>query len=177
MQRYGITLQRLEQAVAAANNNVGGQYITQGQTVQVVRGMGLIGLGEDPMEKALTMDDPLAAASYLRAEEERRIREIRQVVLASVNNVPIRVDDVVDGGPLKSGEVAGARGVVVGHLSRLGRVMISKPRTDAEGHEQLDANGHRRWVDEDDVIQGIVLLRKGEESLPALHAWKHWSTN
>jgi cobalt-zinc-cadmium resistance protein CzcA len=82
--------------VANANSNVGGQYIAQGETVQVVRGMGLIGLGEDPMEKALTMDDPLAAASYLRSEEGRRIREIRQIVLASVNNVPIRVDDVVD---------------------------------------------------------------------------------
>src|SRR5207244_7045260 len=25
-----------------------------------------------------------------------------------------------------------------------------------------------RWVDDDDVVQGIVLLRKGQESLPAL---------
>ena len=135
LQRYGITLQQLEQAVANANSNVGGQYIAQGETVQVVRGMGLIGLGEDPMEKAMTMDDPLAAASYLRSEEERRIREIRQIVLASVNNVPIRVGDVVDGGPLTPGDVPGARGVVVGHQSRLGRVLISKPLTDAQGRE------------------------------------------
>ena len=32
----------------------------------------------------------------------------------------------------------------------------------------LDADGNRQWDDEDDVVQGIVLLRKGEESLPAL---------
>ena len=110
MQRYGITLQQLQDAVAAANENVGGQYISQGQTVQVVRGIGLIGGGEDPMEKAMAMDDPLAAASFLREEEAKRLREIRQIVLASVNNVPIRVGDIVDGGPLKPGDPAGGTG-------------------------------------------------------------------
>lgn len=169
LQRYGITLQRLEQALSAANSNIGGQYISQGQTVQVVRGMGLIGLGKDPLEQALSMDDPLAAASYLRNEEARRIREIRRIVLASVNNVPIRVDDIVDGGPLQPEDVPGERGVVVGHHSRLGQIMISKPLTDGQGRERLDRNGQRRWQDEDDVVQGIVLLRKGEDSLPALH--------
>jgi cobalt-zinc-cadmium resistance protein CzcA len=168
MQRYGITLSQLQNAIAKGNANVGGQYIRQGQTVQVVRGIGLIGGGEDPMEKAMTMDDPLAAASYLREEEARRLREIRQIVLASVNNVPIRVTDVVEGGPLKPGDPAGKQGVVVGYQSRLGQVLISKPVLDGQGEEALDRDGHRIWKDEEDVVQGIVLLRKGEESLPAL---------
>ena len=46
------------------------------------------------------MKDPAAARDYPPREEERRIREIRQIVLTSVDNVPVRVDDVVEGGPL-----------------------------------------------------------------------------
>ena len=60
---------------------------------------------------------------YLRAEEERRIREIRQIVLTSTNNVPVQVDDVVEGGRFGPGEPVGEQGVVVGHQTRLGRVM------------------------------------------------------
>lgn len=168
MQRYGITLRQLQDAVSKSNGNVGGQYVTQGDTVQVVRGLGLIGGGEDPVVKAMSMGDPLAAASYLREEENNRLREIRQIVLASVNNVPIRVDDVVDGGPLRPGDPVGQQGVIVGHQSRLGRVLISKPVLDAQNEERQDAKGNRLWRDQDDVVQGIVLLRKGEESLPAL---------
>ncbi len=49
MLRYGISLSQLEDAVKNANQNAGGQYIDQGQTVQVVRGgLGLIGQGVDP---------------------------------------------------------------------------------------------------------------------------------
>lgn len=96
------------------------------------------------------------------------MREIRQIVLASVNNVPIRVDDVVEGGPLRLGDPAGKQGVVVGFQSRLGRVFISKPVRNEAGEETDDADGVRQWTDENDVVQGIVLLRKGEASLPAL---------
>jgi cobalt-zinc-cadmium resistance protein CzcA len=131
--------------------------------------MGLIGDGEDPIEHALGMKDPIAARDYLRAEEARRIGEIRQIVLNAMNNVPIRVGDVVEGGPLKPGDDPAARGVVVGCQTRLGRVMISRPRQDARGEDAHDKAGNRLWDDDDDVVQGVVLLRKGEESLPALH--------
>ncbi len=168
MLRYGVTLSQLEDAVQSANQNAGGQYIDQGQTVQVVRGLGLIGQGVDPMEKAMTMSDPFTAAKYLREEEARRIREIRQIVLASVNNVPIRIDDIVDGGPLGPNHVFSDRGVIVGNHSRLGQVLISKPARDANGREEYAPDGSRKWIDQTDVVQGIVLLRKGEDSLPAL---------
>jgi cobalt-zinc-cadmium resistance protein CzcA len=168
LRRYGISLGRLEAAVASANRNVGGQYIAQGQTVQVVRGLGLIGMCRDPMEGALAQPDAESAASYLRQEENRRIREIREIVVASVNNVPIRVGDLVEGGPLAGENAVGREGVVVGYQNRLGRVMFSEPEQDGAGDERLDARGARIWRDNDDVVQGIVLLRKGEASLPAL---------
>lgn len=169
LQRYNITLQMLEDAVRKSNANVGAQYLRQGGTVQVIRGLGLIGYGEDPMEKALTLPTPEAARDYLRAEEARRIAELRQIVVASVNSVPVKIDDLVEGGPLRPGDTPGEQGVVVGHLSRLGRVMFSRPLADPRSRQELlDAQGNRLWLDDDDVVQGVVLLRKGEESLPAL---------
>ena len=89
-------------------------------------------------------------------------------MLTSVDNVPVRVDDVVEGGPLGPGQPVGEEGVVVGHQTRLGRVMVSQPKKDAQGNDACDEHGHRQWEDDDDAIQAIVLLRKGEESLPAL---------
>ena len=110
----------------------------------MVRCLGLIGGGRDPIETAVGMKDPLAARDYLRAEEERRMREIRQIVLAATNNVPVRVDDVVEGGPLRPGDAATRQGVVVGHQTRLGRVIRSYPRKDDSGREVLDADGRAR---------------------------------
>ena len=100
MQRYGISLQQLKDAVASSNSNAGGEYIIQGGAAYVVRSLGLIGGGRDPIETAMGMQDPVAARDYLRAEEQRRVREIRDIVLSATNNVPVRVDDVVEGGPL-----------------------------------------------------------------------------
>src|SRR4029079_4488498 len=60
------------------------------------------------------------------------------------------------------------RGVVVGTHTRAGRVAISEPKLDEHGEEILDEQGNRVWEDNEDVVQGIVLLRKGEKSLPAL---------
>jgi cobalt-zinc-cadmium resistance protein CzcA len=168
LRRYGISLDQIEKAVSQANSNVGGQYINQGDTVQVVRGLGLIGMGVDPMETAIAMSDPQEAAAYLRAEEARRIKEIRSIVVAASNNVPIRVGDLVEGGPLGPDDPAGLQGVVVGYSNRLGRVMISKPKTESAGRKEINGSGQRSWQDENDVVQGIVLLRKNEPSLSAL---------
>src|SRR5262249_44290939 len=122
LKRYGVTLQQLQNAVANSNANVGGDYLFQGNTVQNVRGIGLIGGGRDPEEQVLGMTDPRRAAAYLRNEEERRLRQIRQIVVASVNNVPVRVEDLVEGGPIRSwGEQLSRQGVIVGHQTRLGK--------------------------------------------------------
>ena len=168
MQRYGITLQNIKDAVSSSNSNVGGEYVIEGDTAHVVRFLGLIGYGQDPMETAVGMKDPLAAGDYLRREEERRIRDLREIVLTATNNVPVRVNDVVEGGPLREGDPASGQGVVVGWQTRLGHVQRSYPVLDARGKEHLDARGRRIWHDDPDVVQCICLLRKGDQSLPVL---------
>ena len=42
------------------------------------------------------------------------------------------------------------------------------PLRDAQGREVLDAQGQRVWHDDDDVVRASCLLRKGDQSLPAL---------
>src|SRR4029077_8674653 len=89
--------------------NVGGDYLFQGPNVFNVRGVGLMGGGLDPMQApevlSLAAPDPrvnaLRASEFLRGAEQHRLTEIRQVIVASVNNVPIRVEDLVEGGPLR----------------------------------------------------------------------------
>jgi cobalt-zinc-cadmium resistance protein CzcA len=107
----------------------------------------------------------LRAARVLRGEEFRRIRDIRSLVVSSVNNQPVRVEDVVEGGRISPSEI-GEKGVVVTHRTRLGR--IGYFRADQErpsgSSQSLAEVGH----DEDDKVQCIVLLRKNEQTLPAL---------
>src|SRR5262249_295004 len=61
-------------------------------------------------------------------------------------------------------------GVMVGHQTGLGKVSLSRPLKDPKDKDRdiIDKHGNRVWVDEDEKVQGIVLLRKGEDSLPAL---------
>jgi cobalt-zinc-cadmium resistance protein CzcA len=169
MKRYGITLPLLQNAIAGSNNNVGGDYVIRGPSAQVVRSLGLLGGGQDPVEKVLGMKDPIHARNYLRTEEERRTREIREIGLASTNNVAVHVGDVVEGGRVSPGYDMGNKGVVVGNQTRLGKVTLDRPQKDEKGRE-LRENGERVWESDDDVVQGIVLLRKDEHSLPALRA-------
>jgi cobalt-zinc-cadmium resistance protein CzcA len=113
----------------------------------------------------------LVASARLRAEENERIREIRKLVVTSINNKEILVEDLVEGGRLHEGDPVGLRGVVVGNQTRLGRVGLSKPRealTPTGIHRVADADGKLLWRNENDKVQCIVLLRKGEDSLPAL---------
>ncbi len=127
-----------------------------------------ISLSDEEREHVRTINQRAArrAADVLRMEEIRRIRDIRSLVIASVNNQPVRVEDVVEGGRLYPGSLPGAKGVVVGHRTRLGRVgfwKADRPRAPGS-HLSLAQVGH----DEDDQVECIVLLRKNEETLPAL---------
>jgi cobalt-zinc-cadmium resistance protein CzcA len=164
LKRYGITLQQLQAALTNSNQNVGADLMKQGDIVLNVRSVGLYGGGLDPVEQVLDLKDPVLASIRLRAEESRRLYEIRQIVIASVNNRPVRIEHIVEGGPLSPGEPEGEHGVVVGHQTRLGRVSLSKPAEDGDGR--------RRTRDEDDKIQCIVLLRPGDQTIPAVEAVK-----
>ena len=110
LRRYGITLGQLQATLANSNATVGGDYLNQGQVAMTVRSVGLFGGGLDPVNRVLGVKSPAAAASILRAEELRRIREIRGLVITSVNNQPIRVEDVVEGGRLAPGSCPASRG-------------------------------------------------------------------
>jgi cobalt-zinc-cadmium resistance protein CzcA len=70
--------------------------------------------------------------------------DIRDTVLAVRNNTPIKVGDL--------GEV------VVGNQLRLGRVGMNRPHPGMSPEQ----------TDQDDVVQGIVLLRKGDNVLEVL---------
>ncbi len=168
LRQYGITFELLESAIAQSNANVGGDYLQQGDAVEAVRGLGLIGGGQDPTQQLSALSDPKAASALLRSEEGRRLREIREIVLTATNNVPIKVGDVVDGGRTSRIESPIPHGVTVGSHTRAGRVATSQPLLDADENEVLDKHGRRVWEDDEDTVQGIVLLRKGEKSLPAL---------
>src|SRR6516165_737538 len=161
LKRYGVTLNQLQTALSNSNQNVGADLMTQGHIVLNVRSVGLYGGGLDPVEQVLGLKDPFQAAARLREEENRRIHEIRQIVIASVNNRPVKIDHIVEGGPLAPGDPVEERGVVVGHQTRLGRVSLSKPAENQEAtglHTGADATDKRTWRDEDDKVQFIVLL-------------------
>ncbi len=168
LRRYGVTLMQLQNTIANANQTVGGDYVNEGQVAMTVRSAGLFMGGKDPVTRVLGLKNPELAARILREEEQRRIKDIRALVIASVNNQPVRVEDVVEGGRADSpGEIPNV-GVVVSHQTRLG----------IQGYWRADKerpSGSTRTIaepefghSEPDVVQCIVLLRKDEQTLPAL---------
>src|SRR6185295_19082778 len=106
--RYGITLRQLETTILDSNANVGGDYLVHGENLLNVRSIGLIGNGQDPMRSPV-------------------IISTKNPVIASINNVPVRVEDVIEGGPLRYADEIGREGVVVTHQPRMGRISISYP--------------------------------------------------
>jgi cobalt-zinc-cadmium resistance protein CzcA len=172
LRRYGVTLAQLQNAISLANANVGGDYLKLGANLLNVRGTGLIGAGLDPMQapEVLGVSSPREAADFLRQEEDHRVLAIRRLAVTTINNTPIRVEDLVEGGPLRYPGEVGQRGVVVGFQSRLGQVMLDSPQRDPKtGKEVRDADGNIVWLHEPEKVQCVILLRKGEDSLPALH--------
>ena len=172
LKQYGITLSQLQYAIANSNQNISGDLLPRGGAFMNIRGLGLIGQGRDPIQEVLGLKDPAEAGRRLRAEEERRLQEIRQIVLASTNNVPVRIEHVVQGESAESNLDPRNQGLAVSHQTRQGWVSLSRPVVDGQKRELLDKNGHRIWKDEEDVVQGLVELRKNEQSLPALEAVK-----
>jgi cobalt-zinc-cadmium resistance protein CzcA len=172
LKRYGITLTQFQNAVGNSNANVGAGFVVQGPVAINVRGLGYLGRGQDPMQRVLILThDPYIAAHYLRDEERVRLKEIRDIVVTTVNNVPVRVEDLVTGGPGANGNGAND-GVFVGYQPRLGKVSVSRPVKGEDGHYLVDDKGNRVWNDEEDKVQGIVLMRKNEATLLALRKVK-----
>jgi heavy metal efflux system protein len=165
LRKFGVTLAQLQNAIQNSNATVGGDYVNQGQVAMTVRSVGLFGGGADPTIKVLGLSNPKEASSILREEELRRIKDIRALVITSVNNQPVRVEDVVEGGRAAPGDL-GQQGVVVSHQTRLGRIGYWRPDIKRPPHstQSIASIGH----DEPDVVECIVLMRKNEETRPAL---------
>lgn len=162
MREKQMTLSQVQNALSNANTNAGGDYVLQGPVAMNTRSVGLIGGGLDPFNLVLGKSDPAEAVRILRYEEGRRLREIRQLVLVSNNNVPVLLEDIVEGGRLKPGQNPRlARGVIVGHQTRLGQSSLTIPGERADGSRYLAR-------DEDDKIECVILMRKNEDTLPAL---------
>jgi RNA polymerase sigma factor (sigma-70 family) len=153
--QFGVSFKQLQGAIASANHNVGGDYVNQGDIALSVRGVGLIRGGEGPTALVRGMNDPGPAAARLRDEERKRIREIRGIVITSINNRDILIDDIVEGGRLTENEQPGERGVVVG-ARRQGDVALR--RRGDKGADGLDQ----------ERVEGVVWLRRGEDADIAL---------
>ena len=222
LKRFGITLAQLSNALANSNANVGGEYLIQGRTVKIIRCIGVIGGGKDPMEATFAMKSPEEAAKYLRDQEKIRCEQIRDIVITSNNYGPVRVDDIVQGGPLPFKGAPRTEGVIVSNQTRLGRVSQDRAmwvqtygrdfgphwvrkkvpekvladlgplkgrdfkEQDAFSNEvgkllsgdernryqQLVINHAVNWRSMDVKVQCVVLMRKGEQSLPSLEGVK-----
>ena len=117
---YGLTLQQVQQQLAANNVNAGGSFIEQGQQQINVQEVGLF----------------------------RNVRDIEQTVLKSSSGTPLRVADIAT--------------VTQGPKIRLGQI--------GKTFRSLDG---KRLVDDGDVVEGVLLLQKGENSdstLEGIHA-------
>jgi cobalt-zinc-cadmium resistance protein CzcA len=77
------------------------------------------------------------------------VNEIRNIIVTTNNDIPVLVKDVAD--------------VQISNVPRLGRV----GRSDA-----VDSAGHRKIVDQDDVVEAIVVMRKGENPSEVVKAIK-----
>ena len=146
LKQYNVTMQQVEDAINRSNANVGGDVLTIGSQAHNVRAIGLLGGGVDPL-------DPANVANSATIEAEK-LDDIRDVVIATNNGVPIFVRQVAD--------------VVIDHRPRLGKV--GRTLKERDGEPIPDESGKPIMVDEDDVIEGIVLMRKYEKSLPVANA-------
>jgi cobalt-zinc-cadmium resistance protein CzcA len=125
-----------------------------------------------PGERERGVDPAVAAARYLRYQDNRRIHELRQLVITSLNSKPVLIDDIVEGGRARADNPLGRQGVVVGHQTRQGRVSQSKPAEVSNINLPSGEATQLVWRDENDKVQCIVLLRKDEHTRPALQAVK-----
>jgi heavy metal efflux system protein len=78
------------------------------------------------------------------------INEIKNIIIQNVNGIPVLVKDVGD--------------VEISNLPRLGHV----GRSDAV----VDSAGHRTVTDEDDVVEAIIVMRKGANPTEVIQAVK-----
>ena len=133
---YGLTLQQVQQQLAANNVDAGGSFIEQGQQQINVQEVGLF----------------------------KNTHDIEQTVLKASNGTALRVSDVAS--------------VVQGPKIRLGQIgKTCKPTADTCNYmgdkEKVLRHDDGNLLNDDDVVEGVVLLQKGDNSdatLEGIHA-------
>ena len=124
---YGLTLQQVQQQLAANNVDAGGSFIEQGQQQINVQEVGLF----------------------------KNTHDIEQTVLKASNGTALRVSDVAT--------------VVQGPKIRLGQIgKTCKPADETcnytDGDEKVLRRDDGKLLDDNDVVEGVVLLQKGDNS-------------
>jgi len=144
---YGLSIGQVEQQLASNNINAGGSFIEQGQQQINVREVGLY----------------------------RNVRDIEDTVLKTQAGTPLRVKDiatVVQGPKIRLGQI--------GKSCRFGAMaMPEEPNSwsatdpcvdhsEKKGEEKVIDREDGKILNDPDVVEGIVLLQKGEDSQFAL---------
>jgi cobalt-zinc-cadmium resistance protein CzcA len=139
---YGLSIGQVEQQIANNNVNAGGNFIEQGEQQVNVREVGLY----------------------------RDVGDIENTVLKAQNGTALRVKDiatVVQGPKIRLGQI--------GKTCRFGATPVTESDPTARPDpcvQQVDKDGKPiviqredgKLIDNDDVVEGIVLLQKGDNS-------------
>jgi heavy metal efflux system protein len=139
---YGLSIGQVEQQISNNNVNAGGNFIEQGEQQINVREVGLY----------------------------RNVGDIEDTVLKAQNGTALRVKDiatVVQGPKIRLGQI--------GKSCRVGATPVTESDPTARPDpcvQPVDSSGHSvaiqkedgKLIDNDDVVEGIVLLHKGDNS-------------
>jgi cobalt-zinc-cadmium resistance protein CzcA len=137
---YGLSIAQVEQQIANNNVNAGGNFIEQGEQQINVREVGLY----------------------------RNVHDIEDTVLKTQNGAPVRVRDVAivaQGPKIRLGQIGKTCRFAATPISESDLTARPDPcvqQTDSQGNIIEHEDGH--LIDNDDVVEGIVLLQKGDNS-------------
>ncbi len=143
---YGLSISQVEQQIANNNVNAGGNFIEQGQQQVNIREVGLY----------------------------RSVHDIENTVLKAQTGTPLHVRDiatVVQGPKIRLGQI--------GKTCRFGATPLDESdptarpdpcvqRVDQQGKPLEIQKEDGKLIDNDDVVEGIVLLQKGDDTQFAL---------
>ncbi len=147
---YGLSIGQVEQQIANNNQNAGGSFIEQGEQQVNVREVGLY----------------------------RNVQDIEDTILKSQNGAPVRVRDiatVAQGPKIRLGQIGKTCRVGATPPAESGASFCATdPCVDHTAKPGQHSIHHEdgRLIDNDDVVEGIILLQKGENAdavLDAIH--------
>jgi cobalt-zinc-cadmium resistance protein CzcA len=140
---YGLSISQVEQQLANNNQNAGGSFIEQGQQQVNVREVGLFTNVHD-IEETLIKSQ---AGAAIRVKDIATVAQGPKIRLGQIGKA-CRFGTTP---PAESGASFGATDPCVDH--------VDKPGTKQSIHHE-----DGKLIDNDDVVEGIVLLQKGVDS-------------